>query len=229
MSNVPRYDGLAEWYEEFRPALGDEELEALARLLGPGDGRCLDLGCGTGLARAAVAELGWSIVGVDVSSDLLGVARRRGLEVIEASAEALPFDDASFDAAISIWTHTDIDDFAAALREVARVLRPAAPFVYFGAPPPPVLSFGPHPCFVGPHSLYVSAEGVPELSEGYRRTGRYDGSAFGVGNPDRVPLRVGGIHLTLGGLFDAFTSAGFVVERFEELARERDYPHVLAL
>ena len=40
---------------------------------------------------------------------------------------------------------------------------------------------------------------------------------------------VGGVHLTLGALFDAFTSAGFVVERFEELARERDYPHALAL
>ena len=219
MSNVPRYDGLAEWYEEFRPALGDEELEALERLLGPGEGRCLDLGCGTGLPTAAVAALGWTVVGVDISSDLLGVARERGLEVLEANAEALPFDDAGFDAAISIWTHTDIDDFAAAVAEVARVLRPGAPLVYIGA----------HPCFVGPHSLYVSAEGVPELSAGYRRTGRYDGSAFGVGNPDGVRIRVGGVHLTLGALFDAFTSAGFVVERFEELARERDYPHALAL
>jgi SAM-dependent methyltransferase len=219
MSNVPRYDGLAEWYEEFRPALGDEELEALERLLGPGEGRCLDLGCGTGLPTAAVAALGWTVVGVDISSDLLGVARERGLEVLEANAEALPFNDSGFDAAISIWTHTDIDDFAAALTEVARVLRPGAPLVYIGA----------HPCFVGPHSLYVSAEGVPQLAEGYRRTGRYDGSAFGVGNPDGVRIRVGGVHLTLGALFDAFTSAGFVVERFEELARERDYPHALAL
>jgi SAM-dependent methyltransferase len=219
MSNVPRYDGLAEWYEEFRPALGDEELEALRRLLGPGEGRCLDLGCGTGLPTAAAAALGWVVLGVDISSDLLGVARERGLEVLEANAEALPFDDASFDAAISIWTHTDIDDFAAAVTAVARVLRPGAPLVYIGA----------HPCFVGPHSLYVSAEGVPELSAGYRRTCRYDGSAFGVGNPDGVRIRVGGVHLTLGALFDAFTSAGFVVERFEELARERDYPHALAL
>ena len=219
MNNVPRYDGLAEWYEEFRPALGDEELEALERLLGRGEGRCLDLGCGTGLPTAAAAELGWAVVGVDVSGDLLGIARRRGLEVVEASAEALPFRDSSFDAAISIWTHTDIDDFPAAVAEVARVLRPGGPFVYIGA----------HPCFVGPHSLYVSAEGVPELSEGYRATGRYDGSAFGVGNPDGVRSRVGGVHLTLGDLFGAFTAAGFVVERFDELARERDYPHVIGV
>jgi len=219
VSGVARYDGLAEWYEAFRPALGDEELEALGRLLGPGPGRCLDLGCGTGLPTAAAAELGWSVVGIDVSSDLLDVARERGLDVLEAPADALPFDVAAFDAAISVWTHTDIDDFAAALAEVARVLRPGAPFVYIGA----------HPCFVGPHSLYISAEGVPELSEGYRRTGRYDGSAFGVGNPDGVRIRVGGVHLTLHDLFAAFTAAGYTIERIEELAAERDYPHVLAL
>ena len=219
MSNGPRYDGLAEWYEEFRPALGGEELAALARLLGRGRGRCLDLGCGTGLPTAAVAELGWAVVGVDVSSDLLEVARARGLDVLEAPAHALPFEDASFDAVVSVWTHTDIDDFPASVAEAARVLRPGGPLVYIGA----------HPCFVGPHSLHVAAEGVPDLSEGYRRTGRYDGSAFGVGNPDGVRIRVGAVHLTLHDLFGAFTDAGLRIERFEELAHDRDYPHVVAL
>jgi SAM-dependent methyltransferase len=218
MGNVARYDGLAAWYEEFRPALSEHELDALRRLLGPGPGRCLDLGCGTGVAAVAVAELGWAVIGVDVSSDLLGAARARGLEVLEASADALPFEDASFDAALSVWTHTDIDDFGVAVAEVARVLRPRAPFVYMGG----------HPCFVGPHSLFVEADGVPKLAPGYRRTGRYDASAFGVGNPDGVRVRVGGIHLTLHDLFAAFTDAGLAIERFEELG-DRDYPHIVAL
>jgi SAM-dependent methyltransferase len=213
-----RYDGLAEWYEQFRPQLPEHELDALRRLLGPGTGRCLDLGCGTGVPTAAVAELGWSVVGIDVSADLLGVARARGLEVLEAAADALPFDDASFDAAVSVWTHTDIDDFPAAVAEVARVLRPEAPFVYLGV----------HPAFVGPHSLFLAAQGVPQLSTGYRQTGRYDGSAFGVENPDGVRVRVGAVHLTLHDLFAAFTDARLTVERFEELG-ERDYPHVVAL
>src|SRR5213592_4275070 len=190
-----RYDGLAEWYENFRPALAEHELDALGRLLGPGSGRCLDVGCGTGVPSAAVTELGWSVVGVDVSADLLDVARGRGLEVLETPADALPFEDASFDAAVSFLTHTDIDEFPAAVSEVTRVLRPGAAFVYLGV----------HPCFVGPHSLFLEARGTPELAPGYRRTGRYDGSAFGVENPDGVRVRVGAVHLTLGDFFAAFT------------------------
>jgi SAM-dependent methyltransferase len=219
MTQASRYDGLAEWYEGFRRGLAEHELDALRRLLGPGHGRCLDVGCGTGVPTLAVAELGWAVVGVDLSSDLLERARERGLEVVEAPADALPFDEASFDAATSFWTHTDIDGFADAVAEVARVLRPGAPFVYMGG----------HPCFVGPHSLFVEAEGVPELAAGYRRTGRYDGSAFGVGHSDGVRVRVGAVHLTLHDFFAAFTDAGFRIERLEELAVDRDYPHIVGL
>ena len=158
------------------------------------------------------------MVGVDVSADLLERARARGLDVVQAAAEHLPFDEVSFDAAVSFWTHTDFDDFAAAVAEAARVLRPGAPFVYVGV----------HPSFVGPHSLFVGAEGVPELGPGYRQTGRYDGSAFGVANPDGVRVRVGGVHLTLHDLLGAFTGAGFAIDSFEELGAA-DYPHVIAL
>jgi SAM-dependent methyltransferase/GNAT superfamily N-acetyltransferase len=213
-----RYDGLAAWYEEFRPALSDEETAALERLLGHGHGRCLDLGCGTGLASAAVARLGWSVVGVDVSGDLLEVARGRALNVLEAPASSLPFDNASFDAAVSVLTHTDIDEFAEGVAETARVLKPGALFVYIGV----------HPCFVGPHSVFVAAEGIPEFHPGYRPSRRYDISAPGVANPDGVRARVGAAHLTLHDFFGAFTAAGFRIERFEELG-DRDYPHLVAL
>jgi SAM-dependent methyltransferase len=213
-----RYDGIAEWYEEFRPAVSEEETAALERLLGPGAGRCLDLACGTGLPTEAVARLGWSAVGVDLSSDLLEVARARGLEVVEAPAEELPFEDASFDAAVSVLTHTDVDGWADAVAEVARVLKQEAPFVYIGV----------HPAFVGPHSLFVGAEGVPGLHSGYQPSRRYDESAPGVANPDGVRARVGGVHLTLHDFFAAFTDARFRIERFEEVG-EHDYPHIVAL
>ena len=217
MSSV-RYDGVAEWYEGFRPALKPEELDALQRLLGRGSGRCLDVGCGTGLATAALVELGWSAVGVDLSEDMLEVARGRGLEVIQGSADALPLGDGTFDAAVSVWTHTDVEDFSAVIGEIARVLRPEAPVVYIGA----------HPCFVGPHSLFVGAEGVPELHRGYRPSRRYDSSAPGVANPDGLRARVDSAHLPLDVFLNAFLDAGFRVERLQELG-DQDYPHVVAL
>jgi SAM-dependent methyltransferase len=213
-----RYDGLAEWYQEFRPGLSEEEVSALERLLGPGNGRCLDLACGTGLPTEAVAALGWSVVGVDVSADLLEVARARGLDVHQAPADDLPFEDESFDAAVSVLTHTDVDGFADGVAEVGRVLKAAAPFVYIGV----------HPCFVGPHSLFLGAEGEPNLHPGYRPSRRYDSSAPGVANPDGVRARVGGVHLTLNDFFAAFTDVGFRIERFEEISA-RDYPHIVAL
>jgi SAM-dependent methyltransferase len=212
-----RYDGIAGWYAAFRPALTGDELEALTELLGRGPGRCLDVGCGTGVAAPILRELGWSPVGVDVSEDLLEIAQANGLETVRAPAEALPFDAAAFDAAVSVWTHTDVDDFEAMLAEVARVLRPGAPFVYIGA----------HPCFVGPHSRFVGAEGIPELHEGYREARRYL-DAPGVANPDGLRARVGAMHVPLGAFVQAFASARLAIERFEELGSS-DYPYVVAL
>jgi SAM-dependent methyltransferase len=211
-----RYDGLAAWYEAFRPALSADEADALERLLGRGDGRCLDVGCGTGVAFDPLRRLGWSVVGTDVSEDLLEVAREGGLDAVLAPAESLPFPDATFDAAVSIWTHTDVEDFGAVLRELARVLRPEAPFVYIGA----------HPCFVGPHSRFIGAEGVPELHEGYRRTGRYNGGP--AISPEGLRARVGARHLPLGLFIQSFVDAGFTIEAFEELG-SREFPYVIAL
>jgi SAM-dependent methyltransferase len=211
-----RYDGLSEWYEA--TLLGDPTVPDTAlRLLGAGPGRLLDVGCGTGFHTVRFAEAGWSVVGVDPSEGQLRLARGRGLEVVHGHGEELPFDDGVFDAAVSLWTHTDVEDYPAVCRETARVLKPGAPFVYVGA----------HPCFVGPHSLFVRGEGVPELHPGwYRRLGRYE-DAPGV-TEQGLRARVGAAHLPLADFLDAFLEAGFMLERFEEPG-ERDYPYVVAL
>ena len=214
-----RYDGLADWYDEkFQPAaLEGEGWQAVARLLGEGSGALLDLGCGTGAYAAGLAELGWKVTGVDVSEDMLRRARERGVKVVRADATSLPFADATFGAAVSIFTHTDFDDFRGALREVARVLEPGAPFVYAGV----------HPCFVGPHSCYVRAVGVPQLHDGwYRPEGHYS-EAPGI-SPDGLRSRFGAAHIPLGRFLQSFLDAGFRFERIEE-PEGREYPYMLAL
>jgi SAM-dependent methyltransferase len=211
------YDGYADWYDtEFDPSpLEGTQHEVVVRLLGDGPGRLLDVGCGTGARTAAFAQRGWDVTGVDVSEDMLRRARERGLSVVHADAAALPFGDASFDAVVSMWTHTDLSDFPAVVTEVARVLRPAGPFVYAGG----------HPCFVGPHSLFRGAEGVPQLHHGYRSTERYTEGPGVIAEGLRA--RVGATHLPLGAFMRAFLDAGLRLEHFEELP-DSEYPYMVA-
>lgn len=220
MSTTARYDGHASWFETFRPELDEVETKVLARLLGSGCGRCLDLGCGTGVALPALRALGWTPVGVDVSEEMLARAVVHGTQLVRASAESLPFADKSFDAVVSLWTHTDVEDFPRAMREAARVLRPSSPLVYIGA----------HPCFVGPHSRFIFGEGAPALHPGYASTGWYDdGPAIG---PDGLRARVGATHLPLGHFLHAFLDAGLRLEALEELALddpERLFPYRVGL
>lgn len=210
------YDGWADWYDtEFDPSpLEGPQHEAVLRLLGDGAGTLLDVGCGTGARTVAFGE-GWDVTGVDVSEDMLRRARARGLEVVRADAAQLPFGDASFDAAVSTWTHTDVADFAAVVREVARVLRPGGAFVYAGG----------HPCFVGPHSLFRGAKGIPALHHGYRTRDRYTEGPGVVAEGLRA--KVGAMHLPLGLFMQAFLEAGFRLERFEELP-DAEYPYMVA-
>jgi SAM-dependent methyltransferase len=216
---MARYDGLADWYDaEFYPSpLEGPAWKTVACLVGKGPGSLVDVGCGTGQCTAALAELGWDVTGVDQSADMLRRAVARGVRVIQADASDLPFDDGAFDAAVSMLTHTDFDDFRPSVREIARVLRPTGRFVYVGV----------HPCFVGPHSKYELTTGLPELFPGwYRRSGRYT-KAPGI-QTYGVRAKTGATHLRLPELLHAFLDAGFRLERIEE-AGEWDYPHLLAL
>jgi len=215
-----RYDGLADWYDtEFQPTpLESDTWATLVELLGDGAGALIDVGCGTGGYAAGLAERGWDVTGVDASEDMLRRARAKGMNAVLADATALPFEDASFDAAVSIFTHTDVDDFGGLVREVVRVLRHGAPFVYVGV----------HPCFVGPHSVYDPDGAVPELHPGwYRLSGRYD-EAPGIWRGSGVRIRVGASHLPLGLFLQTFLDGGLRLERVDEPAG-REYPYGLGL
>jgi SAM-dependent methyltransferase len=91
----------------------------------------LDVGTGSGGTVAIpAAQLGAKVVGSDVTPELFEHARRRaaeaGVEVewVEADAQDLPFDDASFDRVISTFGAMFAPDHARAAAELVRVCRP---------------------------------------------------------------------------------------------------------
>jgi demethylmenaquinone methyltransferase/2-methoxy-6-polyprenyl-1,4-benzoquinol methylase len=88
----------------------------------------LDVATGTGaVARELLAQKGCTVVGLDQSPEMLAEARRRlpaEVKLIEARAEQLPFPDAAFDAVTFTYLLRYVDDPGAALRELARVVRP---------------------------------------------------------------------------------------------------------
>jgi ubiquinone/menaquinone biosynthesis C-methylase UbiE len=94
--------------------------------------RILDVGCGPGFYVAELAEHvgpSGSVVGVDVSPQMLAAAARRAesldnVAFHEAGATALPLDDASFDGAVSVQVLEYVPGVDDALAELYRVLRP---------------------------------------------------------------------------------------------------------
>jgi SAM-dependent methyltransferase len=209
-SAAARYDGHSEWYDEHfgsghRPA---EELAFLREALGTGHGQpCLDLACGTGLWAEPIAAAGYRVAGLDISADQLRFARRRHAAVARADVCRLPLRDACVPVVVGMFFHTDLEDFAAALRQVARCLRPGGRFIYAGL----------HPCFIGPFVNRTSESDEHRLQflPGYGDVGwanRASGDGTGVGG------RVGFHHKTLASFFGAIAGSGLQIRDVREFA-----------
>jgi len=89
----------------------------------------LEVGCGTGLLLERIARFAERCSGVDLSPGMLEKARARGLEVREASATDLPFEDDSFDVVCSFKVLPHVREIRSALREMMRVVRPGGTMV----------------------------------------------------------------------------------------------------
>ena len=98
---------------------------AVREVVWPGD-RVLDACCGTGDLALEAERHGGRVVGLDFSGRMLARARRKSATIVwvEGDALALPFEDASFDAATVGFGVRNLSDLGLGLRELARVLRP---------------------------------------------------------------------------------------------------------
>ena len=121
------YDDFSDSYERgrgygYHQMIDDLEVQVTAPYAR--GARVLELGCGTGLILARVAEIAEEAVGIDLSEGMAQRARDRGLDVHIGSVCDLPFEDDEFDLTYSFKVLAHIPDIDAAVREAARVTRP---------------------------------------------------------------------------------------------------------
>ncbi len=204
-----RYDTIADWYPDWvgdgtglvADGVGDLLPTTVAGL------RVLDVACGHGRASRGLARLGADVVGVDVSSELIALARAReaaeplGITYRAADIADLEhwWDGAVFDGAVCEMAMMDIDDLVGTFDAVAASLRPDGWFVISMV----------HPCFPGNDAGLSSWP--PDLTyfdEGWWTSTRH--------NPDGVRIRVGSSHRTVSTYLNTLAAADFTLERVFE-------------
>ena len=99
-------------------------------------GQVLEIGVGSGLNLSLYGPAVDRVVGLDPSPELLRLAGKRAAQapvpvsLVRASAEGIPFADATFDATLMTWTLCSIPNPIAALTEMRRVLKPGGRLVF---------------------------------------------------------------------------------------------------
>ncbi|MBP0969522.1 MAG: class I SAM-dependent methyltransferase [Oscillospiraceae bacterium] len=111
-------ENVSQWYEdkknvqemrEWNPALKTWEREVIAHF--PSSARLLDIGCGLGREAFHLADLGYDVVGLDISQEVISQVRQlsaeKGCDIpfIVYDGKKLPFPDDSFDVVL-IWAQT---------------------------------------------------------------------------------------------------------------------------
>ena len=138
---IELFAGLPDEYDWMGPLLsfGQDRRwrRAMVATLGvsPAD-RVLDVAAGTGLVTAEIVRrYGCRVIAVDQSEQMLGRARRKlerdarlaaNVELRRAEAERLPFEDREFDGLTVAYLFRYVDDPAATIAELARVVKPGA-------------------------------------------------------------------------------------------------------
>ncbi len=107
-----------DWFEKNKFVYGSE-IQAIKELF-PKVKKSIEIGVGSG--KFAV-PLGIKI-GIDPSPRMRNIAQQRGIEVIDATAEELPFKNSQFELALMVTTICFVDNLNLAFREAYRILKP---------------------------------------------------------------------------------------------------------
>lgn len=121
LADVQTWDAKA--YERNARFVADLSGEVVAWLAPVAGERILDVGCGDGVLTEQLAARGCSVVGIDISDDLLAAARARGVDARKEDVRSLPF-AAEFDAVFSNAVLHWVREPEAAARSMRRALKP---------------------------------------------------------------------------------------------------------
>jgi SAM-dependent methyltransferase len=119
------------WAQHFEPWFLPMYAKVLEQLELSEEDSLLDAGCGSGFFSSMAIEKGADVVGVDASTGLLRVARRRNPKnnFLEEDLEVLPFKDGSFDVVTGFNSFQYAGSFEKALAEAKRVVKPGGRLV----------------------------------------------------------------------------------------------------
>ena len=122
------FDRVAEIYDATR-SLPGEVMKRLMKILSAelrGCAEILDVGVGTGRLAEPLQDVGFEVVGIDISRKMAGKAREKGVKhLLLADARFLPFRSEVFDAAICVHVLHLISEWRKVLQEICRVSRSA--------------------------------------------------------------------------------------------------------
>jgi SAM-dependent methyltransferase len=155
-----------------------EVAEHLVATADPAPGsRVLDVACGTGNAALVAARRFTEVVGLDFAANLIETGRRRAaaegtdIAFVEGDAQALPFEDASFDVVLSVFGVQFAPDQERAAAELLRVTRPGGTIALANWVPGGAAEaffvvtarYSPPPPGIAPPWRWGTAEGAAEL------------------------------------------------------------------
>lgn len=204
-------DHAAWWIEGFTDGADPEYAEQILPLAADelaGCRRVLDIGCGEGQVTRLAAGLPGveRAVGIDPTWNQLAaaVARDGATGFARAGADALPFADATFDAAVAVLVFEHVDAVDEAIAEVARVLEPGGRFGIF-------LN---HPLIQTPDSGWID-DHVVDPPEQYWRVGPYLPEAVTIEEVE-AGVHIRFVHRPLSRYVNTLAANGLYVERMLE-------------
>ncbi len=206
-------DHAAWWIDGFTDGADPEYAEQILPLAADelaGCRRVIDIGCGEGQVTRLAAGLDGvgAAVGVDPTRNQLAVAAAHAgvTGFVRSVADALPFADASFDAAVACLVFEHVDAVDQSIAEIARVLAPGGRFCFF-------LN---HPLIQTPDSGWIDDQ-ILDPPEQYWRVGAYLPEAVTVEEVE-PGVHVRFVHRPLSRYVNALAGNGMFVTRMVEPA-----------